>query len=91
MKTKKRIQWYCVLCFGLLSCVGCTRLNRPPTIEEQIMVKETLEETSPRAENNQPKAIPEFKFTFGGPKRQRVDFPAKDDEVSDRDIRLENN
>lgn len=75
---------------GLLACTACTRLNRPPTCEEQAMVKETLIETSPRAENKQPKAVPEFKFTFGGPKRERVEFPAPEEPPSDRDIYLEN-
>ena len=79
-----------VLAASLIIFTGCTRLNRSPTCEEEIMVKETLMETSPRALNDQPKAIPEFKFTFGGPKRRCVEMPAREEFPSDRDIYLEN-
>lgn len=102
MKTTQRLQKLslCAFSFGLLTCVltcvlacaGCSRLNRPPTAEEEAMVRETLDVTSPRAENNQPKAIPEFKFTWGGSKRRSpAPYPTEEDIVTDRDIRLENN
>jgi len=76
----------------LLTSIACTRLNRPPTAEEDAMMRETLVETSPRNMNEQPKAVPEFKFNFGGPStRQHPTRPARmPDEVqeSDRDIYL---
>lgn len=91
MKTKKRMLWLAVITLGLLTCAGCCRLNRTPTCEEQAMVRETLDVTSPRAENNQPKAIPEFKFTFGGSKKcKEQPYPTPEDVVTDRDIRLDN-
>lgn len=70
----------------MLVMMGCQ--SRPTTLEEQQMAYETMVETSPRNMNEQPKAVQEFKFTFGGP--PKTDCREQELETSDRDILLDN-
>lgn len=72
----------------VLSSVSLSACRRCTTLEEQQMAYETMVETSPRNLNEQPKAIPEFKFHFGGPPKT-PDCRDIELEQTDRDIFIE--
>lgn len=77
----------------VMSLAACQRPNHIPTVEELVMARETLEETSPRMLNAQPKAVQEFRMTWGrGCPRQpeRVKIETNQD-VSDNDVMKHNN